>query len=118
MNIISDCECRRKRGTNCLDDACEVRPTCSLSYIRPQMLCAGSSGAEAQGISFVRFLCISSSHPVCVHNIVINAFIKKNCQGDSGGPLSVKDPVTKKHELVGVVSFAVSVEDKKVTYFG
>ena len=32
--------------------------------------------------------------------------------------MSVKDPVTKKHELVGVVSFAVSVEDKKVTYFG
>ena len=84
------------------------------------MLCAGSSGAEAKGIvkGFVRFLCISSSHPVCVHNIVINAFIKKNCQGDSGGPLSVKDPVTKKHELVGVSSFVLSAEDKKVTYFG
>ena len=43
---------------------------------------------------------------------------KKNCQGDSGGPLSVKDPVTKKHELVGVSSFVLSAEDKKVTYFG
>ena len=44
--------------------------------------------------------------------------LPKKCQGDSGGPLSVKDPVTKKHELVGVTSFVVSVEDKKVTYFG
>ena len=53
-----------------------------------------------------------------MHNIVINAFIKKNCQGDSGGPLSVKDPVTKKHELVGVSSWVLSVEDKKVAYIG
>ena len=30
----------------------------------------------------------------------------------------MKDPVTKKHELVGVSSFVNSVEDKKVTYFG
>ena len=43
--------------------------------------------------------------------------LSKNCQGDSGGPLSVKDPVTKKHELVGVSSFVFSAEDKKVTYF-
>ena len=29
----------------------------------------------------------------------------------------MKDPVTKKHELVGVSSFVFSVEDKKVAYF-
>ena len=79
MSIISDCECRRKQDTNCtLDTTCKVVPSCSLmSLIRPQMLCAGSSGAKAKGISFVRFVCFSSSRPVCVHKIFINAFIKK-----------------------------------------
>ena len=78
MSIISDCECRRRSGINCTNDrTCKVVPSCSLSYVRPKMLCAKRSGAGAQGVSFVRFLCISSS-PVCGPHVLVH-FVKSEC---------------------------------------
>ena len=78
MSIISDCECRRQSGINCTNDrTCKVVPSCSLSYVRPKMLCAKRSGAGAQGVSFVRFLCISSS-PVCGPHVLVH-FVKSEC---------------------------------------
>ena len=33
------------------------------------------------------------------------------CHGDSGGPITMKNPVTKKHILLGIVSWGVDCGD-------
>ena len=56
---------------------------------------------------------------ITIQSILIDQLhnIDKTHQGDSGGPLSVKDRVTNKHELVGITSWVLSVEQKNVGYF-
>ena len=73
------------------------------------VVCEAASSTSAFNIS-IQWGCVtvpywSYKNQISSDMVCAGAAGKSPCHGDSGGPLTVKNSLTNKHDLVGVVSW-------------